>query len=40
MLEKKVFIYEVEAFDRDALIGKGQHKRAIVDEEKFMEDLR
>lgn len=36
---KSVLFYDVEAFEGDNLIGQGQHNRAIVDKDKFMEDL-
>lgn len=31
--------FEVEAYDEDGLIGKGIHKRYIIDEKAFMENL-
>lgn len=37
--KKTILFYEVEAYEGDALIGKGQHRRAIVDAEEFMGNL-
>ena len=31
--------FEVEAYDEDGLIGKGIHKRYVIDEEAFMKSL-
>lgn len=38
--KKTILFYEVEAYEGENLIGKGEHKRAIVDIEKFMENYR
>ena len=32
-------IFEVEAYDEDGLIGKGIHKRYVINEEEFMNSL-
>jgi len=37
--KKTILFYEIEAYEGDALIGKGEHRRAIVDAEVFMKNL-
>lgn len=37
--KKTILSYELEAFEGDSLIGKGTHKRAIVDANRFMANL-
>lgn len=36
---KSILFYEIEAYEEEYLIGKGTHKRAIVDASQFMENL-
>lgn len=36
---KNIFIFEIEAYEEDRLIGTSTHKRAIVDTEKFLKNL-
>lgn len=37
--KKSILLYEVEAYENGTLIGKGRHKRAIVEAEAFMANL-
>ncbi|HLR91671.1 MAG TPA: thioesterase family protein [Atopostipes sp.] len=37
--KKNILFYQVEAYEQEQLIGKGEHKRAIVDADAFMEKL-
>jgi len=39
-IEKRVLTFEVSAFCNNELIGKGFHKRAIIDNAKFMSKIR
>lgn len=38
--KKAILYYEVEAYEAGSLIGKGRHKRAIVDAKAFMENVK
>ncbi len=38
-IQGRELTFEVEAFDEDGLIGKGTHKRAVIDIERFMRKL-
>lgn len=37
---KKIYTYKIEAYVEDELIGKATHKRAMVNEDKFMSRLK
>lgn len=37
--KKSILFYELETYEGETLIGKGTHKRAIVDAQKFMDSL-
>lgn len=37
--KKSILFYELETYEDETLIGKGTHKRAIVDAQKFMDSL-
>ncbi|GAB2500973.1 hypothetical protein GCM10008929_22060 [Alkalibacterium psychrotolerans] len=37
--QKKIYTYKIEAYVDDKLIGQATHKRAVVNEEKFMSRL-
>lgn len=39
-IDRKKLIFKVEAFDEDKQIGEGVHERFIIDEEKFMSNLK
>ncbi len=38
-VEGRALLFDVEAYDEDGLIGKGTHKRAIIDVERFLKKL-
>ncbi len=37
--KKTILTYKIEAYEEENLIGKGIHKRAVVQADKFMENL-
>ena len=39
-IDKKRLVFRVEAFDEDKKIGEGTHERFIIDEKKFMDNLK
>lgn len=39
-IDRKRLTFKVEAYDEDKKIGEGSHERFIIDEEKFMNNLR
>lgn len=39
-IDRKRIAFKVEAFDEDKKIGEGTHERFIIDEKKFMENLK
>lgn len=39
-IDRKRLLFEVEAFDEDKKIGEGTHERFIIDEAKFMQNLK
>jgi len=39
-LIEKDFVFKVEAFDENKQIGEGVHERFIIEEEKFMSNLK
>lgn len=39
-IDRKRLVFKVEAFDEDKQIGEGMHERFIIDEEKFMNNLK
>ena len=38
--DRKRLVFKVEAFDEDKKIGEGKHERFIIDEQKFMSNLK
>lgn len=36
---RSILLYNVEAYDGNFMIGKGEHKRAIVDSDQFMKNI-
>lgn len=39
-IDRKRLVFKVEAFDEDKKIGEGTHERFIIDEQKFMDNLK
>ncbi|MGD9568497.1 MAG: thioesterase family protein [Sedimentibacter sp.] len=39
-IDRKRLVFRVEAFDEDKKIGEGTHERFIIDEQKFMDNLK
>lgn len=39
-IDRKRLVFRVEAFDEDKKIGEGTHERFIIDEKKFMDNLK
>lgn len=39
-INKRIISFELEAFDNDTLIGKGTHKRCIINKEKFLSKIK
>lgn len=39
-IDRKRLVFKVEAFDEDKKIGEGTHERFIIDEKKFMDNLK
>ncbi len=39
-IDRKKLVFKVDAFDEDKKIGEGTHERFIIDEKKFMDNLK
>lgn len=39
-IDRKRLVFKVEAFDEDKKIGEGTHERFIIEEQKFMDNLK
>lgn len=39
-IDRKRLVFKVDAFDEDKKIGEGTHERFIIDEQKFMDNLK
>lgn len=39
-IDRKRLVFKVNAFDEDKKIGEGTHERFIIDEQKFMDNLK
>lgn len=39
-IDRKRLVFKVDAFDEDKKIGEGTHERFIIDERKFMDNLK
>lgn len=39
-VDRKRLVFKVDAFDEDKKIGEGTHERFIIDEKKFMDNLK